>query len=257
MTEDPLGFCTPVEKQGKDSNTNEINQINIYQTSAPVDEQENIYQMIIFNLVDSLDNLKLVAIVGKEFELPRVFAGLRVNGVLWRGREIYYIDLPSVRKGHSVNGTICMTRYFPFIFGQHEPFLPSVLCLRYVLVMDTGQGRGVCQGAMFEGDLPRRSSRYRIPEIYEPVLLQSSLNINSIQSKLGRIRHGTTGNKDLSKYWLWKKNQRTAYFLGFRKCYKKVPWFIILPPAEILLWIAFLKSFIFCAYVFFLSLCFH
>ena len=74
MTEDPLGFCTPGEKQGKDS--------NIYQTSAPVDEQENIYQMIIFNLVDSLDNLKLVAIVGQEFELPRVFAGLRVNGVL-------------------------------------------------------------------------------------------------------------------------------------------------------------------------------
>ena len=81
---------------------------------------------------------------------------------------------------------------------------------------------GVWQGALFEVDLRRHNSRYRIPEIYEPVLLQSSLNINSIQSKLGRIRHGTTGNKDLSKYWLWKKNQRTAYFLGFRKCYKKV-----------------------------------
>ena len=116
VTEDPLGFCTPVEKQGKDSNTNEINQINIYQTSAPVDEQENIYQMIIFNLVDSLDNLKLVAIVGKEFELPRVFAGLRVNGMLWRGREKYYILLPSATKWHSVDGTIRIEKIFPFIF---------------------------------------------------------------------------------------------------------------------------------------------
>ena len=116
LTEDPLGFCTPVEKQGKDSNTNEINQINIYQTSAPVDEQENIYQMITFNLVDSLDNLKLVAIVGQEFKLPRVFAGLRVNGMLWRGREKYYILLPSARKRHSVDGTIRIDKIFPFIF---------------------------------------------------------------------------------------------------------------------------------------------
>ena len=77
--------------------------------------------MITFNLVDSLDNLKLVAIVGQEFELPRVFAGLRVNGVLWCGREKYYIDLPSIRKGHSVDGTIRMARYFPSYLDSGKP----------------------------------------------------------------------------------------------------------------------------------------
>ena len=124
-----------------------------------------------------------------------------------------------------------LTRYFPSYF--ESPSLDSgkptsaifAVCmfLRYVLVMDTVDRRGgVWQGALFEVDLRRHNSRYRIPEIYQPVLLQSSLNINSIQSKLGRIRHGTTRNKDLSKYWLRKKNQRTAHFLGFGKCYKKV-----------------------------------
>ena len=100
-----------------------------------------------------------------------------------------------------------LTRYFPSYF--ESPSLDSgkptsaifAVCmfLRYVLVMDTVDRRG---GSVREHCLPRHNSRYCIPEIYQPVSLQLSLsfslNINSIKSKLGWIRHGTAQNNHLS-----------------------------------------------------------
>ena len=106
--------------------------------------------------------------------------------------------------------------------SQHELFLLSVCSWGTFWSWTLDRGGGSVRELCLKGICLDVAQDIATPEIYEPVLLQSSLNINSIQSKLGRIRHGTTRNKDLSKYWLRKKNQRTAHFLGFGKCYKKV-----------------------------------
>ena len=102
------------------------------------------------NLVDALDDLKLVAIVRLELELPGVFPGLGVNGVLWHGREKYQFCLQQEKAPtrHKMEVSV-LTRYFPSYLNlllwalgsQQEPFLLSVLCL-CVAVLEVRLGHG-------------------------------------------------------------------------------------------------------------------